>query len=80
MTKSSHLWAIGYGDMERADQVRRKITESAWGQAPPRAQEAVKRLWIGRARLLVFAQRRIPRAGHCAVGTDRRAPVGGAGD
>jgi len=30
MTKSSHLWAIGYDDMERADQVRRQITNLGW--------------------------------------------------
>jgi uncharacterized membrane protein len=28
---SGHLWAIGYDDMERADQVRDKITTLGWG-------------------------------------------------
>ena len=30
MTKSSHLWAIGYDDVERADHVRREITNLGW--------------------------------------------------
>ena len=30
-TGSGHLWAIGYDDMERADQVRDKITTLGWG-------------------------------------------------
>src|SRR5262245_15125252 len=29
-TGSSHLWAIGYDDMERADHVRREITRIGW--------------------------------------------------
>src|SRR5215813_7584130 len=28
---SGHLWVIGYDDMERAGQVRDKITELGWG-------------------------------------------------
>jgi uncharacterized membrane protein len=31
MTTSAHLWAIGYDDVARADQVRDEITELAWG-------------------------------------------------
>jgi uncharacterized membrane protein len=31
MTTAAHLWAIGYDDMERADQVRDEITELGWG-------------------------------------------------
>ena len=31
MTTDAHLWAIGYEDMERADQVRDKIIQLAWG-------------------------------------------------
>jgi len=31
MTTAAHLWAIGYDDVERADQVRDAITELAWG-------------------------------------------------
>jgi len=31
MTKSAHLWAIGYGNIARADQVRDKIIELGWG-------------------------------------------------
>ena len=29
MTTTEHLWAIGFDDMTRADQVRDKITESS---------------------------------------------------
>jgi len=32
MTTTAHLWAIGYDDMERADQVRDEITELGWGR------------------------------------------------
>jgi len=31
MTTSAHLWAIGYDDMTRADQVRDEITDLGWG-------------------------------------------------
>jgi uncharacterized membrane protein len=31
MTTTAHLWAVGYDDIERADQVRNEITELAWG-------------------------------------------------
>ena len=31
MTTSGHLWAIGYDDVERADQVRDHITRLGWG-------------------------------------------------
>src|SRR5262245_44530428 len=31
MTEAAHLWAIGYDDMARADQVRNEITELGWG-------------------------------------------------
>jgi len=31
MTTTAHLWAIGYDDMARADQVREEITELGWG-------------------------------------------------
>src|SRR5262249_20401034 len=31
MTTTAHLWAIGYDNMERADQVRDKVTRLAWG-------------------------------------------------
>jgi uncharacterized membrane protein len=31
MTKSAHLWAIGYDNIARADQVRDKIRELGWG-------------------------------------------------
>jgi uncharacterized membrane protein len=31
MTTSAHLWAIGYDDMVRADQVRDAIIELGWG-------------------------------------------------
>jgi uncharacterized membrane protein len=31
MTTAAHLWAIGYDDMARADQVRDEITELGWG-------------------------------------------------
>ena len=31
MTKSAHLWAIGYDNIARADQVRDKIIELGWG-------------------------------------------------
>jgi uncharacterized membrane protein len=31
MTAAAHLWAIGYEDMERADQVRDEITRLGWG-------------------------------------------------
>ena len=30
MTTTAHLWAIGYDDMERADQVRDEITRLGW--------------------------------------------------
>jgi hypothetical protein len=30
MTTSQHLWAVGYDDMERADQVREHITSLGW--------------------------------------------------
>ena len=30
MTQSEHLWAIGYDDMERAEQVRDEITRLGW--------------------------------------------------
>jgi len=30
MTKSEHLWAIGYDDMERAEQVREEIVTLGW--------------------------------------------------
>jgi uncharacterized membrane protein len=30
MTKSEHLWAIGYDDMERAEQVRDEIVRLGW--------------------------------------------------
>ena len=35
MTTAAHLWAIGYDDMGRADQVREEITRLGWdkGQA-----------------------------------------------
>jgi uncharacterized membrane protein len=32
MTKSEHLWAIGYDDMERANQVRDKVANLGWDQ------------------------------------------------
>jgi len=31
MTTTAHLWAIGFDDMERAEQVRDEITGLAWG-------------------------------------------------
>jgi uncharacterized membrane protein len=31
MTRSAHLWAIGYDNIARADQVRDKIIELGWG-------------------------------------------------
>jgi uncharacterized membrane protein len=31
MTTTAHLWAIGYDDVARADQVRDEIAELAWG-------------------------------------------------
>ena len=31
MTKAGHLWAIGYDDMRRAEQVRDEIAELGWG-------------------------------------------------
>jgi uncharacterized membrane protein len=31
MTTAAHLWAIGYENMERADQVRAEIAELGWG-------------------------------------------------
>ena len=31
MTTTAHLWAIGYDDTERADQVRDEIAELGWG-------------------------------------------------
>jgi hypothetical protein len=30
MTRSSHLWAVGYDDMERANQVRNTIINIGW--------------------------------------------------
>ena len=30
MTKSEHLWAIGYDDMERAEQVHEEIIRLGW--------------------------------------------------
>ena len=32
MTKSEHLWAIGYDDMGRAEQVRDEIVSLGWDQ------------------------------------------------
>jgi uncharacterized membrane protein len=37
MTTVAHLWAIGYADMARADQVRDEITQLGWG--PGRASK-----------------------------------------
>jgi uncharacterized membrane protein len=37
MTTTAHLWAIGYDDVGRADQIRNKITRLAWG--PGQADE-----------------------------------------
>jgi uncharacterized membrane protein len=31
MTTNAHLWAIGYNDMERAEQVQEEITRLGWG-------------------------------------------------
>jgi uncharacterized membrane protein len=31
MSSGAHLWAIGYDDMARADQVREEITQLGWG-------------------------------------------------
>ena len=31
MTTAAHLWAIGYDDVGRADQVRNEIIELGWG-------------------------------------------------
>ena len=31
MATTAHLWAIGYDDIKRADQVRDKITQLGWG-------------------------------------------------
>jgi uncharacterized membrane protein len=31
MSEHAHLWAVGYNDMERADQVRDEIAELGWG-------------------------------------------------
>ena len=31
MSESGHLWAVGYNDMERADQVRDEIANLGWG-------------------------------------------------
>src|SRR5437870_703709 len=31
-TGASHLWAIGYEDMDRADQVRDRITQLGWDE------------------------------------------------
>jgi uncharacterized membrane protein len=31
MTTTAHLWAVGYDDVERADQVRDTITQLGWG-------------------------------------------------
>src|SRR2546430_12627730 len=30
MTKTEHLWAVGYDDMERADHVREEIVRLGW--------------------------------------------------
>ena len=32
MTKSGHLWAVGYADMGRADQVRDEIINLGWNK------------------------------------------------
>src|SRR5262249_5138847 len=32
MSTLEHLWAIGYDDMERADQVREEIPRLGWGK------------------------------------------------
>ena len=34
MSTSGHLWAIGYDDIQRADQVRDEITRLGWGTRP----------------------------------------------
>jgi uncharacterized membrane protein len=34
MTTTAHLWAIGYEDMNRADEVRNEITGLGWGSGP----------------------------------------------
>jgi uncharacterized membrane protein len=31
MTATAHLWAVGFDDTERADQVRNEITQLGWG-------------------------------------------------
>jgi uncharacterized membrane protein len=36
MTAAAHLWAIGYDDMARADQVRDEIARLAWGSGQAR--------------------------------------------
>lgn len=41
MTPDAHLWAIGYDDMTRADQVRDEITRLAWGSG-----QAAKSLFL----------------------------------
>jgi hypothetical protein len=30
MTKAEHVWAIGYDDMERAEQIREEIIRLGW--------------------------------------------------
>jgi uncharacterized membrane protein len=34
MSTTAHLWAIGYEDMNRADEVRNEITGLGWGAGP----------------------------------------------
>jgi uncharacterized membrane protein len=34
MSTTAHLWAIGYEDMNRADEVRNEITGLGWGSGP----------------------------------------------
>ena len=34
MTTAAHLWAIGYDNMERADQVREEIARLGWESGP----------------------------------------------
>jgi uncharacterized membrane protein len=36
MNPAAHLWAIGYDDMERADEVRKEITQFGWGSGEGR--------------------------------------------
>ena len=51
MTTETHLWAIGYDDMTRAEQVRQEITELGWG-----AGMAGKYLILGDIALVVRHQ------------------------